>query len=184
MALEDYETVAERLVRWWAKYPDGRIETTMIHYDAKTVVFRAAGYASDDRLVATGYAEEVLGSSPVNKTSFVENAETSSIGRMISNSPLGTGDPSRRASREEMAKVQRRETIQHGDVTIEQPANIATDKQIGLIKRLCKELGKTTPNNLQSMTKREASDYIERLNSIKDGAIQNQDDVYEAEEPF
>ena len=37
----DYETVADRLVRWWAKYPDGCIETTMVHYDAKTVVFRA-----------------------------------------------------------------------------------------------------------------------------------------------
>lgn len=42
----DYETVADRLVRWWAKYPNGRIETTMVHYDAKTVVFRAMGYAA------------------------------------------------------------------------------------------------------------------------------------------
>jgi hypothetical protein len=81
----DYETVADRLVRWWKQYPQGRIETTMVHYDSKTVVFRACGYTQDDYLIATGFAEEVLGSSPVNKTSFVENCETSAIGRMISN---------------------------------------------------------------------------------------------------
>lgn len=186
--LEEYETVAERLKRWWDAYPAGAIVTTMVHYDGQTVVFRAEGFAARDeeRPIAVGFAEEVLNSSPVNKTSFVENAETSAVGRMIGNSPLGSGDPAKRASREEMAKVERRQSVQHGDVTISQPANLATDKQLGLIRRLCKELGRTVPNDLQSYDKRRASELIERLNGIKDGAIQNQDDVREAEieEPF
>jgi hypothetical protein len=102
---ENYETVEERLVRWWAAYPEAQINTSMIHYDAKTVVFKAEGIV-DGRLIATGYAEEVLGSSPVNKTSFVENCETSAIGRMIANSPLGV-EHGGRPSAQEMQKVQR-----------------------------------------------------------------------------
>jgi hypothetical protein len=103
---ENYETVEERLVRWWEQYPNAQITTTMVHYDAKTVVFRAEGLV-DGKIIATGYAEEVLGSSPVNKTSFVENCETSAIGRMIANSPLGVHKPGARPSAQEMQKVQR-----------------------------------------------------------------------------
>lgn len=102
---ENYETVEERLVRWWAAYPNAEINTSMVHYDAKTVVFRAEGIV-DGRILATGYAEEVLGSSPVNKTSFVENCETSAIGRMIANSPIGVAHGGR-PSAQEMQKVQR-----------------------------------------------------------------------------
>ena len=77
-----YETVAQRLVRWWTEYPDGRIITSIHHYDGSTIIMRAECYNNDDRLIATGYAEEVFGNSPVNKTSFLENCETS-IGRKI-----------------------------------------------------------------------------------------------------
>ena len=135
--LNNYETVEERLVRWWAAYPNAQIVTTMVHYDGKTVVFRAEGLV-DGRTVATGYAEEVHGSSPVNKTSFVENCETSAIGRMIGNSPLGT-KPGSRPSRQEMAKVER----QGGQPQQAQPAlaGMATPKQLGYIKKLAKDRG-------------------------------------------
>ena len=134
--LQNYETVEERLVRWHAAYPDSQIITIMVHYDAKTVVFRAEGLV-DGRIIACGHAEEVLGSSPVNKTSFVENCETSAIGRMIGNSPIGT-KPGARPSRQEMTKVERHgATIQpltaHG--------GLATAKQIGYIKKLAKDRG-------------------------------------------
>ena len=103
--LDNYEFVEDRLKRWWAAYPNAQIVTTMVHYDGKTVVFRTEGIV-EGRVIATGYAEEVHGSSPVNKTSFVENCETSSVGRMIGNSPLGT-KPGARPSRQEMQKVER-----------------------------------------------------------------------------
>ena len=80
-----YETVAQRLERWWTAFEDGRIITTIHHYDGSTIIMRAEGYNNENRLIATGYAEEVFGNSPVNKTSFLENCETSAIGRMISN---------------------------------------------------------------------------------------------------
>ena len=102
-----YETVAQRLVRWWAEYPDGRIITSIHHYDGSTIIMRAACYINDDRLIATGYAEEVFGNSPVNKTSFLENCETSAIGRAIANCPLQAPASGPRPSRNEMQKVER-----------------------------------------------------------------------------
>jgi hypothetical protein len=105
--LENYETVEDRLIRFWTDHPNGRIGTSIHHYDDNKVVFRAEVYfdAADDTPKATGYAEEVRGASPVNKTSHVENAETSAIGRALANcnyAPRGS-----RPSREEMTKVQR-----------------------------------------------------------------------------
>jgi hypothetical protein len=94
------------------------------------VIFRCEAFDNDGRLISTGWAEEVLGSSPVNKTSFLENCETSSVGRCISNSGLGhTGE---RASMEEMSKVNRVNSA---------PAptgGFATPKQVGFIKSLAR----------------------------------------------
>ena len=134
--LQNYETVEERLVRWWAAYPNTQIVTTMVHYDGKTVVFRAEGIV-EGRVIASGYAEEVHGSSPVNKTSFVENCETSAIGRMIGNSPLGT-KPGARPSRQEMQKVERQNgNVQAGSAL----AGIVTERQLQYIKKLAKNRG-------------------------------------------
>ena len=129
-----YETVAQRLVRWWVEYPEGRIITSIHHYDGSTIIMRAECYNNDDRLIATGYAEEVFGNSPVNKTSFLENCETSAIGRAISNSRIGhTGE---RASVTEMDKVNRinsaPKTDSHGS---------ASPKQIAFLKSLVRGKG-------------------------------------------
>ena len=166
----DYETVADRLVRWWKQYPTGRIVTTMVHYDAQTVVFRAEGWASDTAAepIATGFAEEVLGSSPVNKTSFVENCETSAIGRMISNSPIGTAGP--RPSREEMSKVERRgETVSPQGNPMPDTGG-ASPKQKAMLRALYRQKGHGTASDamLDSMTKQEASRMIDELMGQED----------------
>lgn len=105
---DDYATVAERIDRFWAKYPNGRIATELVHFDPSQCVVRAEIYTDRDDLypVTSDYAEERIDGGPVNKTSMVENCVTSSIGRALAD--LGgefTG--SKRASREEMEKVER-----------------------------------------------------------------------------
>jgi hypothetical protein len=65
----------------------------------------------------------------------------------------------KRPSREEMQKVQR------GDVTITQSSDLASEKQQNMIRAVCKSMGKVPPANLQGMTKREASQYIDTLKS-------------------
>jgi hypothetical protein len=73
--LSNYETVEQRLVRWWAAYPNGRVYTCMMNYTGDACVFYCELYADkDDKVpVATGYAEEIKTDRGVNATSFVEN---------------------------------------------------------------------------------------------------------------
>ena len=108
--LDNYETVETRLAKFWAQYPNGQVFTAIHHYDDNKVVFRAEIYKdiTDPRPVATGYAEEVRDLSPVNKTSHVENAETSAIGRALANYVFQS-KTAPRPSREEMVKVARQQ---------------------------------------------------------------------------
>jgi hypothetical protein len=113
--LDDYEPVADRIERFWKDHPEGVICTDLVHYDDKHFIVKA--YAKRDgaetgRLAdATGYAEEVIGSTNVNRTSALENCETSAIGRALAN--LGYAVKNR-ASREEMAKVQPEPRLRSG----------------------------------------------------------------------
>lgn len=116
----DYETVAERIKRFYADYPEGRIitknQTTKQDRLASTWVVKASifipnwqftdelKYLDQYVLKATGLAFEVDGQGMANKTSALENAETSAIGRALANAGY-SGD--KRASREEMEKVVR-----------------------------------------------------------------------------
>lgn len=104
--LEEYVPVEERLEKFWAKYPDGCVKTELLHADEGYVrIFAAVFKSSDDRsqLLATGLAEETR-EGYVNKTSAVENCETSAIGRALAN---GGFRVKRGPSREEMEKVKR-----------------------------------------------------------------------------
>ena len=106
--LDDYETVEERIFKFWAQYPEGRIDTHMVMQDGVQFIFTASLYRNGDEATlpfATGYAQEIVGQGMVNKTSALENCETSAIGRALANAGFAT--KGKRASREEMDKVQR-----------------------------------------------------------------------------
>jgi hypothetical protein len=109
----DYETVAERIARFLKDNVDGRIVTKNItqDYDRAVLVWIVQAWVflnSDDQArglpKATGLAFEVDGTGMANKTSALENAETSAIGRALANAGY-SGD--KRATREEMNKVNR-----------------------------------------------------------------------------
>ena len=140
--LSNYETVEQRLVRFWAAYPNGRVYTSMMNYTGDACVFYAELYADkEDKVpVATGYAEEVKSDRGVNATSFVENCETSAIGRAIANCPLQAPASGPRPSRNEMQKVERLTTSPQPQEHIPRGA-FATPKQIGYIKKLAKDKG-------------------------------------------
>jgi hypothetical protein len=108
--LEDYETVEDRLVKFWKTYPEGRVETQLINRDDTSFIFTANIYrtsALEELPFSQGWAHEVIGVGMVNKTSALENCETSAIGRALANGGFAT--KGKRASREEMSKVQRGE---------------------------------------------------------------------------
>lgn len=111
--LADYETVDSRIHKFYDKHKNGRIVTELvttrindagqiIQYVCKAEIYRDL---LDPVPSATGYAEEVLGSNPINRTSALENCETSAIGRALAN--LGFSTKGARPSQEEMQKADR-----------------------------------------------------------------------------
>ena len=107
--LTQYEPVAERLDRWLKASEQfaPRVFTNMESIPGADVcVIKAELWLGDTR-VATGYAEETRGAGNVNRTSHVENCETSAIGRALANAGYAGSDMTKRPSREEMSKVSR-----------------------------------------------------------------------------
>lgn len=101
--LDNYEPVKERIERFYKDHADGRITTELVTDPATLgdrAGFRAFVYIGET-LKATGYAYEEKGQG-VNRDAWVENAETSAIGRALANADYcGTLRP----SREEMSKT-------------------------------------------------------------------------------
>jgi hypothetical protein len=103
--LEDYETVEERLVKFWKEHPDGRIYTEIVEHTLQRFIVKASIYRTevDAHPWTTGFAEETVSTRGVNSTSALENCETSAIGRALANANYAA--KGKRPSREEMAKV-------------------------------------------------------------------------------
>jgi hypothetical protein len=103
--LDDYETVEERLVKFWKDHPDGQIHTKLLDSTSSRFIVEASIFRTeaDARPWTTGLAEETVQGRGVNATSALENCETSAIGRALANAGYAT--KGKRASREEMSKV-------------------------------------------------------------------------------
>ena len=67
------------------------LDTEILQNDTKTILIRASISDKEGRVIATGLAEELRGSSNVNKTSAIENCETSAWGRALANLGLHGG---------------------------------------------------------------------------------------------
>lgn len=111
--LEEYDLVEDRIRRFYEDNPDGRIST----YELTSELDREKGYfivraeiylnAEEQEArtpKASGMAFEIEGGPGANKTSALENAETSAIGRCLANADYAKG---KRPSRTEMEKAAR-----------------------------------------------------------------------------
>ncbi len=107
--LDDYVMVKDRVNEFYQKYPTGRIVTQVIEHDRESgfVMIKAEIYRFFNEAVpaSTGHAYELKAEGFVNKTSYVENCETSAVGRALGLSNFKIQGSI--ASREEMEKVER-----------------------------------------------------------------------------
>jgi hypothetical protein len=103
--LDSYEPVAVRHSRWLEQHPNGRTITHMVSVPGADICVIRAELWLEDVCIATGYAEEVRGAGNVNRTSHVENCETSAVGRALANAGMAGSDVNKRPSREEMSKA-------------------------------------------------------------------------------
>lgn len=86
---KDYVEVNTRVIAFRELVPNGTIETEIISLDNGVITIKATIRNEDNRILATGLAQEKENSTFINKTSFVENAETSAVGRALGFLGLG-----------------------------------------------------------------------------------------------
>jgi hypothetical protein len=86
---KEYMTVALRVQNFREVHPDWSIVTQIVHRDENEVVMVAAILDEQNRMIATGHAEEKRKASQINSTSALENCETSAIGRALAGAGFG-----------------------------------------------------------------------------------------------
>lgn len=181
--LDNYVPVNRRLAKFYTDNPEGRVLTSVVEHDREFgfVMVRAELYKTPDAAMpaATGHAFEERAAGYVNKTSYVENAETSAVGRALA--LLGYEIDRSIASREEMEKVGRYETA--AAMTTQNAENgskaaglsdLATAKQMGMIRAISRASGIDANEecsaklncNLADLSKIAASSFIDHLTRL------------------
>lgn len=157
--LADYVTVAERITAFYERFPEGSLRSEIVFDDGKRVVVKATAHRTPEDLApATGHAEEVRGEGMVNKTSALENAETSATGRAIA--MLGFALSKGIASREEMQQAQdEAQRQEHGNKNsrAEEFRNLV--RVTGLVDEAGMKLTSMNVERLDDLTEEQATEF-------------------------
>ena len=100
---KQYAEVNQRIKAFRMLYPNGVISTEIISCEDGVVIFKASVSDNDGKLLGTGTAYEKEGANFINKTSYIENCETSAVGRALA--MCGLGIDTSIASLEEVANA-------------------------------------------------------------------------------
>jgi len=119
---KEYKTVAKRVQefresstsRFWT------INTDVVKIDDDQVLIKASIINDEGRIIATGHGHELRTASQINKTSYVENAETSAIGRALASLGLGGTEF---ASANEVANAIHQQTTQKANA-VKKPEDV------------------------------------------------------------
>ena len=185
---KDYVMVNERIKAFKELYPDYAIVTEIEHLGDGMCVIKAMVMDAEGNPKATGHAYEKEGSSPINKTSYIENCETSAVGRALGF--MGIGIDTSICSAEELAiAISQQETPEQiaerklNGEAVELPTGedfakamkSASDQQITMIKTICERIGQPMDNickkykvkGLDDLTPEQATEIIEKLKEAK-----------------
>lgn len=86
---KDYAEVFQKIKAFRMLYPNGTISTEIVSLNDGVAVIKALVMNDDGKLLGTGTAYEKEGSSFINETSYIENCETSAVGRALSMVGIG-----------------------------------------------------------------------------------------------
>ena len=151
-----YVMVKDRIAGFYEVCPNGRIVTELVEKTPDEVTFKAYIY-EEDELLACAHANEIRQASAINRTSYVENCETSAIGRAIA-AATGIGIQDSFASYEEVAQAQRMQAeagMLIGDDDADRLAALLGD-------RLPKALAYYGVNDVHMLTNEQYSDCVRR----------------------
>ena len=112
---KEYYTVAHRIKQFRDEYSGFTISTEVVSANDEMVVMKASILNDDGRLISTGYAEEKRNSTMINKTSALENAESSAVGRALAFFGLAGTEI---ASADEVANAIAQQARKNGDTAV------------------------------------------------------------------
>ena len=118
---KEYAEVNQRIKAFRMIYPQGTIKTEMVSNENGVCIFKAEVLDQEAKVLATGTAYEKENSTFINKTSYIENCETSAVGRALG--MAGFGIDTSVASAEEVqnaiANQNKKETVNFRDRLVE-----------------------------------------------------------------
>ena len=165
---KQYVEVNERIkyFRQEEQYKNWTIMSELTALDSEQCVCKATIADASGRVIATGHAHEVQGASNINKTSYVENCETSAIGRALA--MLGIGIDTSIASANEVedaiAKQQviaENPHVQKLSKKLDAPIENIMDKAVAYIK------GQTDKRKaFDSITKKYGEQLTEKVSKL------------------
>ena len=134
-----YAEVNERIKAFRQLFPNGTIATEIVSCEGGVVIIKATATNEDGSILATGHAYEKENSTFINKTSYIENAETSAVGRCLG--MIGIGIDTSVASYEEVANAVAQQEEKKPEPKKTEPKRVLTeeDKQARtILLELCK----------------------------------------------
>jgi hypothetical protein len=111
---KDYAEVNQRIKAFRMVHPNGTIETRIVKMEDGIVLMQTTVMDDQGNVLGTGFAQEKESSSFINKTSYIENCETSSVGRALG--MCGFGIDTSVASYEEVMNALENQQANAGDV--------------------------------------------------------------------
>lgn len=168
---KEYKTVAKRVDEFRIKHKQElAIVTNLVSANEKKVVIKAEIINKEGFVIATGYAEEDRQSSQINKTSALENCETSAIGRALANFGLGGGEY---ASADEVANAIKQQNAPKKSYgmdfeAIQSQLDILDDEES--VNAYAKELKAKYPNSTEGQNYHIRTMFARRLKEIQDGS--------------
>ena len=170
---KDYVEVNKRVIAFRELEPNGCIQTDIVALENGVVTIKATAIGENGNILATGYAQEKETSSFINKTSFIENCETSAVGRALGF--CGIGIDASIASAEEVANAieNQNKTSKHKELKAEPKKTRPADKSelITFLISKCDEkryrvsdlCEKTGVDKVEDMTEEQISKWVDWL---------------------
>lgn len=169
---KEYAEVNQRIKAFRMVYPQGSIETELVNNHDGVCIFKAWVYSEkiwnedkgwESKLLGTGTAYEKENSSFINKTSYIENCETSAVGRALG--MAGFGIDTSVASAEEVANaIQQQDADKVIDKKMVESLNLAIEKaniQDDVVELILGQYGYTSTNEIK------IKDYMNIVNDFK-----------------
>ena len=154
---KDYAEVPQRIKAFRSVCPNGAIVTELLSCENGVCIFKASVYDENQVLIGTGTAYEREDSSFINKTSYIENCETSAVGRALGMCGFGID-----------VSVASAEEVQNAMLNQNKAEPKASPKQLEMINKLYKAEEMQTiydwakVSNLNDLTITQASKLIEK----------------------